>query len=146
MTYEEAISISNELKAHLNGAFSVREKERIHELYSAVLRKELKVTTCQRCYHDALIEVILYLRNEGKMKEETQYALRAGFIIHSANFRNGKIFTNNNLTDEVAEEYLAMFPHKKTMFAKIPEPKEDLNQAPVAEEPKKVYKSKRKKK
>lgn len=145
MTYEEALRETEQLKAHLQGAFSVNEKERIHALYSAVLRKTLKVTSCQRCYHDALIEIILYLRKEGKMKEETQYGLRAGFIIHSSLFHNGKIYTNDNLTDEVAEEYLAMFPDKRPMFSRIPEPKEEPNQAPIADEPKKVKNKKKKK-
>lgn len=123
MTYQEAVDKSNELKAHLTGAFSVSQKKEIHELYSAVLRKTLKVTSCQRCYHDALIEVILYLRKEGKMKEETNYALRAGFIIHCPTFRGGKIFTNDNLTDDVAREYLAAFPGQRSMFSRIPEEK-----------------------
>lgn len=145
MTYQEAVDKSNELKAHLTGAFSVSQKKEIHELYSAVLRKTLKVTSCQRCYHDALIEVILYLRKEGKMKEETNYALRAGFIIHCPTFRGGKIFTNDNLTDDVAREYLAAFPGQRSMFSRIPEEK-----PVVTEEPKtidvKVKKHKPKKK
>lgn len=148
MTYQEAVDKSNELKAHLTGAFSVSQKKEIHELYSAVLRKTLKVTSCQRCYHDALIEVILYLRKEGKMKEETNYALRAGFIIHCPTFHNGKIYTNDNLTDEVAKAYLEAFPNQKPMFAKIPE--KVANVADVVEEPKtiqvKIRKHKSKKK
>ena len=145
MTYQEAVDKSNELKAHLTGAFSVSQKKEIHELYSAVLRKTLKVTSCQRCYHDALIEVILYLRKEGKMKEETNYALRAGFIIHCPTFRGGKIFTNDNLTDDVAREYLAAFPGQRSMFSRIPEEKPVVTEEPKTIEVK-VKKHKPKKK
>lgn len=145
MTYQEAVEQSNELKAHLHGAFSVSQKEAIHELYQAVLRKSLKVTSCQRCYHDALIEVILYLRKEGKMKEETNYALRAGFIIHCPTFRGGKIYTNDNLTDEVAREYLAAFPNQRSMFSRIPEEKPVVTEEPKSIEVKiKKHKSKKK--
>ena len=124
MTYDEAITISERLKAHLNtnDAFSVSEKAEIEALYAAVLDKPFKRTRCQRCYHDALIEVVVYLRKEGKMKEKTAYALRAGFIIHCPSFHNGKIYTNNNLTDEIAAEYLSIFPSKRPMFSKIPDP------------------------
>ena len=145
MTYQEAVDKSNELKAHLTGAFSVSQKKEIHELYSAVLRKTLKVTSCQRCYHDALIEVILYLRKEGKMKEETNYALRAGFIIHCPTFRGGKIFTNDNLTDDVAREYLAAFPGQRSMFSRISEEKPVVTEEPKTIEVK-VKKHKPKKK
>lgn len=150
MTYEEAVKTSNELKKHLNGAFSVSQKEQIQKLYSAVLRKSLKVTSCQRCYHDALIEVILYLRKEGRMKEECAYSLRAGFIIHCPTFRGGKIYTNDNLTNDVAREYLAAFPGQRSMFSRIPEEKEEKVAQPEVEEPKtievKVKKHKSKKK
>ena len=151
MTYEEAVITSNELKKHLNGAFSVSQKEQIQKLYSAVLRKSLKVTSCQRCYHDALIEVILYLRKEGRMKEECAYSLRAGFIIHCPTFRGGKIYTNDNLTNDVARDYLAAFPGQRSMFSRIQEEKVvEASAQPVTEEPKtievKVKKHKSKKK
>lgn len=122
MTYDEAIKVSNELRTRYNnGAFSVQDRERIRRLYKEVLRREMKVTNCTRCYHDALIEVVLYLRKEGKLKEDTQYALRAGFIIKCPTFHDGKIFTNDNLTDEIAAEYLSIFPNKRPMFSRVAE-------------------------
>ncbi len=42
--------------------------------------------------------------------------MRAGFIIACPAFHNGKIYSNANLTDEVAEEYLAMFPNQRQYF------------------------------
>lgn len=148
MTYQEALDQSEMLKAHLNGAFSALEKAQIETLYGEVLGKQFKRTSCQRCYHDALIEIILYLRKEGKMKEKCNYSLRAGFIIHCPTFHNGKIYTNDNLTDEVAKAYLEAFPNQKPMFAKIPE--KVANVADVVEEPKtiqvKIRKHKSKKK
>ena len=56
------------------------------------------------------------------MKEKCNYSLRAGFIIHCPTFHEGKVYTNDNLTDAVAAEYLAAFPGQRPMFAKVPEP------------------------
>lgn len=116
MTYDEAFSITQELRARFDAPFSSLDKARIEKLYDAVLGKHLKKTNCQQCYHDALIEIYLYLKREKKMAERSKYVMRAGFIIHSPLFKGGKVFTNDNLTDEVAEEYMGMFPNKKPMF------------------------------
>ena len=50
--------------------------------------------------------------------------MRAGFIISCPDFHNGKIFTNDNLTDAVAKEYLQKYPKQETMFQKMPETEE----------------------
>lgn len=47
--------------------------------------------------------------------------MRAGFIIHTPAIENGKIYTNANLTDEVAKRYIELFPQKRSMFDIIPE-------------------------
>ena len=123
MTYDEAIRISEELRGSLNGSFSTAERAEIERLYEAVLARPLKRTNCQRCYHDALIEVICFLKKEQRMAERSKYVMRAGFIIHSPNFAGGKIYTNDNLTDEIAERYMEEYPQRKNMF--------DLREKPV---------------
>lgn len=55
------------------------------------------------------------------MAKKCNYRLRAGFIISCPDFRNGKIFTNDNLTDSVAKEYLAKYPKMEKMFQTLPE-------------------------
>lgn len=60
------------------------------------------------------------------MAERSRYVMRAGFIIHSPNFDDGKIYTNDNLTDDVAERFMAQFPQRKNMFDERP------NSSPVA--------------
>lgn len=119
MTYEEAVSLSMELRTRFNAPFSTSDKQRIESLYEAVFLERMKPTSCQNCYHDALIRIFTYLKREGKMREKCNYRLRAGFIIHCPNFRRGKIYTNYNLTDEVAEEYLAMFPQNTDLCERI---------------------------
>lgn len=121
MTYEEAVTLTDGLRERGNASFSPSEKGTIKRLYSAVLGKTFRVTSCQRCYHDAVIEIALYLRKNKKMEEKKNYELRAGYIIHTPEFHDGKIFTNDNLTDEVAAEYLKKYPQKARFFARIPE-------------------------
>lgn len=129
MTYEEAIIIAERLRTHYDSAFSSSERDEISTLYEAVLARKMKITNCQRCYHDALIEIICFLKKEKRMAERSKYVMRAGFIIHSPEFENGKIYTNDNLTDDVADRFMAQFPNTKKMF--------DLRKdfAPKAEKP-----------
>ena len=120
MKVEDAKTIVEELRGRFDAPFSSSDKAHIVRLYWEVLGKEFKPTTCQQCYHDALIEVYLYLKKYNKMKEKCNYRMRAGFIISCPRFANGKIYTNDNLTDEVAEEYLAQFPKNVDMFQQLP--------------------------
>lgn len=85
-----------------------------------MLGKRFRKTSCQQCYHDALIEICLYLKNHNTMANQKKYIMRAGFIIHSPVFDGGKVYTNDNLTDDVAERYMDMFPVKKSMFDRNP--------------------------
>lgn len=55
------------------------------------------------------------------MAEKSNYRLRAGAIINCPTFMGGKVFTNDNLTDEVAKNYLEKFPDNEDLFQKIPE-------------------------
>lgn len=140
MKYQEALNMVDDLKTRFDAGFSASDKESIAALYSEVLHKELKGKNCNDCYRDALIEVYNYLRTEKKMKEKCTYSLLAGAIIQD--FENGKVYTNANLTDEVAEGYLKRFPKQIQMFAKSPDNweerigkiiPEDLNEELVAE-------------
>ena len=119
MMYQEALQLADELKARFDTGFSASDKESIVKLYVEVLRKDFKRTTCNDCYRDALIEVCNYLKREKKMKEKCAYSLLAGVIIQD--FESGKIYTNANLTDEAAENYLKKFPKQIQMFAQKPD-------------------------
>ena len=121
MTYQEATELAEGLRERFHASFSASDKETIKRLYSAVLGKELRVTSCQRCYHDAVIEITLKLRKTKTMAQEMNYRLKAGAIIMCPDFHNGQIYTNDNLTDEVAAEYLGKFPTQANLFSKIPE-------------------------
>jgi hypothetical protein len=121
MTYQEALDRVEELRGHGNAPFSIGQKRLISQMYPEILGKPFRKTACQRCYHDAVIEMAVKLRKEQKMREQCDYHMRAGFIIRCGDFDNGEIYTNANLTNDVARRYLERFPQKRAMFDRIPE-------------------------
>lgn len=133
MTYKEATAKVEELKARFDSHFDATDKAVIETLYFEVTRKRLVPTTCQQCYHDALIEIYLKLKKEKAMPKTCNYALKAGFIISCPDFYHGKIFTNENLTDKVAHEYLTKYPHMESYFQKIPSDELIENKQPPAD-------------
>ena len=120
MTVEEAYTKIEELKGRYDSPFSNSDKESIEELYYEVLGKTFVPTSCQQCYHDALIEVYVYLKKNGKMAEKCNYRLKAGAIICCPSFNNGEVYSNDNLTDEVASEYLEQYPEQLELFQQLP--------------------------
>lgn len=134
MTYEEATAKVGELKARFDSPFDATDKAVIETLYFEVTRKRFVPTTCQQCYHDALIEIYLKLKKEKAMPKTCNYAMKAGFIISCPDFYHGKIFTNENLTDKVAHEYLTKYPHMESYFQKIPSDELIENKQPADSE------------
>ena len=121
MTYDEALVLLEELRGHGRAPFSIQEKKAIEEIYPLITGKKFRRTSCPRCWHDAVIEMAVKLRKPEKIMAKSRYHMRAGFIIHTPAIENGKIYTNANLTDEVAKRYLELFPQKRSMFDIIPE-------------------------
>lgn len=101
-------------------AFSFSEKQSIELLYSEVLGKEFLRTSCSDCYHDAIIEMLIYLKKNGKMKKRSNYTLKNGALLQPV-FGSNEMFTNESLTDEVAEKYLHNNPAGIILFASYPE-------------------------
>jgi len=130
MTIDNAMTLLEGLRAHLQGAFSPEEKAQIAELHQVVFDKPFVKTKCNDCYRDAVIRMYLQLKKNGTMISELQYRLRAGYLINSPLFHGGKVYSNANLTNEVAEEFLQMFPMASVNFDRIPErtePKNEVN-------------------
>lgn len=121
MTYQEALDRVEELRGHGNAPFSIEQKRLIAQMYPEITGRPFRRTACQRCYHDAVIEMAVKLRKEQKMREKCDYHMRAGFIIRCGDFDGGEIYTNANLTNDVARRYLERFPNKRKMFDRIPE-------------------------
>lgn len=117
MGIEEVVNQMQELGS--KASLSSSDKLEIERLYYEMLGKTFHKTSCGDCYRDAAIEIYLYLKRNGKMKEKSNYALKNGVLLQPE-FGNSSFYTNANLTDEVAEKYLAKHPKNINMFAVFP--------------------------
>lgn len=138
MELSEAKQILKELRGRFDSPYSSSDKSTIEDLYFEVLGKTFRPTSCQQCYHDAVIEMYCYIKKNNSMAEKSNYRLKAGVIINCPNFQGGKIYTNDNLTDKVASDFLKMFPEQVRIFQKVPaeKPKTPKNGNKKAEKPK----------
>lgn len=134
MGVSEAINRLEELRGA--STLSNSDKSDIALLYSFVLGKTFVKTSCSDCYRDAIIEMYLFLKKNGKMKEKSNYSLKAGALIQDA--FGGNMYTNDNLTDEVAEKFLASNPKGIAFFASQPNDWEDRVAKRVASKTKTV--------
>ena len=79
MGIEEVVNQMQELGS--KASLSSSDKLEIERLYYEVLGKTFHKTSCGDCYRDAAIEIYLYLKRNGKMKEKSNYALKNGVLL-----------------------------------------------------------------
>ena len=110
-------------------------KERIDRLYWAVCRKHLRPCRCKDKYKDALMEIyakLMYHKKTNTTMAQGKAKLVNGVVLQW----KGNHYTNSNLTDEVAREFLVAFPQRKDWFAELPSATtEKAVVAEVADEP-----------
>lgn len=98
------------------------EAARISAAYLQIFKKQV-VRTCGNCLGDALAALVsMYRKYPERMKEQNdcKYQLRAGLLIR-LNFGDNVYYSNANLTDKVAEEYILANQSRLSDFAKYPE-------------------------
>lgn len=141
MDVQEVVKRMQELGS--KASLSSSERSEIEHCYYEALGKTFHKTSCGDCYRDAAIEIYLYLKRNGRMKEKSNYAIKNGILLQPE-FGNSSFYTNANLTDEVAEKYLAKHPENINMFSVYPNdweervkervaPSSDINDKLVAE-------------
>lgn len=101
--------------------YSSAEESIISNLYTEVTGKKVRDCNCRDKWRDAVIEALLYLKKHKAMREKCDYQLRAGVILHISG--SSEVYTNDNLTNEVAEKFLKDNPNAVGRFAVIPQPK-----------------------
>lgn len=99
---------------------TANDKDEIESLYTQVLDKKFVRTSCNDCYHDAIIEMICYIKKHGKMKEKCAYKLKNGVLLQME-FGSSDFCVNETLTDGIAEQYLAKYPDNILFFAEYPD-------------------------
>lgn len=92
-------------------------RERIDRLYWEVCRKHLRHCRCKNVERDALVEIYAKLRFNTK----TNITMATAKLVNGVVIRvGGTHYTNANLTDEVARQFLEVFPQRKDWFAVLP--------------------------
>lgn len=97
--------------ATTGGGLSYPQKKRVEELTRLILNAEVRKCNCTDRFLDALFMCRKQLKTYGVMKTPCKYKLKNNVVLQ---FQNN-VYTNANLTDEVAEAYLAKYP-KTTYF------------------------------
>lgn len=120
MTLSEAYDTLLAL-SRANKPYSSAEESIISNLYTEVTGKKVRDCNCRDKWRDAVIEALLYLKKHKAMREKCDYKLRAGVILHISG--SSEVYTNDNLTNEVAEKFLKDNPNAVGRFAVIPQPK-----------------------
>lgn len=120
MTVSEAYDTLLAL-SRANKPYSSAEESIISNLYTEVTGKKVRDCNCRDKWHDAVIEALLYLKKHKAMREKCDYKLRAGVILHISG--SSEVYTNDNLTNEVAEKFLKDNPNAVGRFAVIPQSK-----------------------
>ena len=105
-----------DLKARYNGDLSNIDKKFIQLNYERVTGKTFNKRGCNQCYKDAIIEMYIMYKKNGFMKEN-KYILKRGKVLHY----KGEVYTRQNITDEIAANYLEDFPSQSDLFEAIPE-------------------------
>ena len=138
MTHDEALDLIMDVRTRFDEAYGQKDKTTIERVYFATFGKRFVPTTCQNCYHDATIELYIYLKNNTIMAQERKYELKKNVVLSTPAFYDGAVVNNSNLTDELAEKYLAMYPHRKDLF--IIHEEAPVEEAPVEVKPKRSHK------
>lgn len=117
--YNEILSTLQEMESRYHDGFSSTDRAYLDTLYYELFGREISNKGCSDCYRDAYMEIKIKLRKEKAMPKKCDYKLKPGAIIMF--FGESQAYANPNLTNEVAERYLALNPTKSGMFAELPD-------------------------
>jgi hypothetical protein len=102
-----------------HASLSYTDKQEIASLYYVVLGKHIRACNCKNKYEDAVAEIYHHLKRNGTMREQSRYILKSGVVIQPKG--SSAVYTNDNLTDEVAQAFLAERPNATGLFVYIPQ-------------------------
>lgn len=117
--YNEILRTLQEMESRYHDGFSSTDRSYLDTLYYEIFGREISNKGCSDCYRDAYMEIKIKLRKEKAMPKKCDYKLKPGAIIMF--FGESVAYANPNLTNEVAERYLALNPTHSGMFAELPD-------------------------
>lgn len=118
MDYEEVMTTLQSMKSRFNDGFSTLDRSYLDRLHYDIFGKDITNRGCSDCYRDAFILIINYLKKNKAMPQKCNYRLKPGAVIQF--FGKSAIYSNPNLTDEIAEKFLGMNSDNKRMFSDLP--------------------------
>ena len=98
------------------------DAERLDWAYQAVFKQKIN-RHCVNCLYDAFILLRIRFKNDApqlKAQLECRYRLKAGVVLHVDNGAGSKIYTNANLTDDIAVQWLLEHPDTGHYFSRRP--------------------------
>lgn len=109
-----------EIKGRFNLPLTGQDKAFIDRAYRRVFGHDVpnKKSGCSNCYKDAFIVLFNQVKTMAKLPKPSDYALKNG-VVYQVPF-SGAAFVGD-VPNEVAEQILAKFPNKISMFARYPE-------------------------
>lgn len=121
MTYAEAMIQLTRLRSLLtaggdDSVYNGDDRKLIEALSLSELGKQVRQCNCHDRYTDAVMEIYQTLKKRGTMAADQNYKLRPGVLI----WIGTDVYTNSNLTDEVAAAYLETHPEDRGKFERIP--------------------------
>lgn len=119
MDYNEIIKTLQEMESRYADGFSTLDRAFLDKVYYDLFGREITNRGCSDCYRDAYMEIKIKLKKNKAMPKKSDYMLKAGAVISF--FGHSKAYTSANLTNEVAEKYLAMNPANSKLFAELPD-------------------------
>lgn len=121
MTREEIQLALEEMKGCLKDAGSLlKYRSTLSAIYWRLFRKTLRECNCKDVLRDAYLEIYAFMKSNNQIPKEMTARLKNGALF----FLRGQHYTNANLTDEVAREYLDKYPSAQGLFAALPAPEE----------------------
>lgn len=115
MTYDE---IKRRVSAWLvQTNYTTAETLAIEQAYRDVFGRGVRDCKCPNRYRDAVIELRIFIKNHATM-EKSNYKLKTGVVIQPSG--TSEVYTNDNLTDEIAEQFLKERPGARGLFAVAP--------------------------
>lgn len=117
--YNDTLKTLQKMESRYTDGFSSLDRSFLDKLYYRLYGREISNRGCSDCYRDAYMEIRIKLKRDQAMPKISNYKLKAGAVISF--FGESVAYTNANLTDEVAERYLAKNANNASMFAELPD-------------------------
>lgn len=120
MTLTEAQAVLKELRGLAPSSNGLADfKARVDALYFAVCGKHLRKCKCKDVINDALIEIQVYINRQNKKTMNANNHISR--LVRGVVLKVGtNHYTNANLTDEVARQFLSEFPQRVDWFEILP--------------------------